>query len=179
MKIKHIFSNTIILIALFISYQSMADTIESSKNPVITLENEPSLQIDENESNGIVSFRATLADQCGLIEFGNVNFHYNKATNAARIESLHIRPDHRKKSFGSILLTFALQTLTECKCTIVTWMASPFNLKAGEDQKLMLPKLIAFYKRHGGIVTQEREFNADIIFIPKAAAPAVDQSSIS
>lgn len=179
MKIKHIFSNTIIISTLLISYQSMADTIESSKKPVIVIENEPSLQIHENESNGIVSFRATLADQCGLIEFGNVNFHYNKATNAARIESLHIRPDHRKKSFGSMLLTFALQTLTECKCTIVTWMACPFNLKEGEDQKQMLPKLIAFYKRHGGVVTQEREFNADIIFIPKTARPAADQSSIS
>ena len=179
MTLKHIFSNTLIISVIFITGVSVADTTEPVKAPMIVIENEPNLNIDQDESHGIISFKATLTDQCGLEEFGNINFNYNKANKSARIESLLIRPDHRKKSFGSMLLTFALQTLTECKCTIVTWMACPFNLRDGETTREMLPKLLAFYQRHGGIVTYMREYNADIAYYPRVRKSEINQSSIS
>lgn len=168
MIFKNIFSNA--LIAFSIMCSSITGTYavdtEQSSSKVINYEQEPTLTISSNEYDDIVYLRAILSDHCGT-EYGNVNFHYRKSNMQGRIESLHIRPDHRKKSFGSMLLTFALQTLTECKCTIVTWLASPFNLRDGENQRSMLPKLLAFYQKHGGIITQQRELTADIAFYPK------------
>lgn len=132
---------------------------------------EPYLTIDQEASDGRTSFRAILYDQCEQ-ELGKVIFNYNAQTRSGYIESLHIYPNHRKKSFGSTLLTFALQTLTECKCIIVTWLACPFNLRDGENAKTMLPKLVAFYQKHGGVVTHLREATADIAYYPNATTPA-------
>lgn len=179
MRIKQLFSNMIIVSSFLTLSALLADTqITPTTTEVVgNKDEEISLTIAEDILDDQVFLRAVLTDQCGVTQFGNINFHYNKVTNTARIESLHIRPEYRKKSFGSILLTFALQTLTECKCKVVTWLASPFNLRKGEDQKTMLPKLTAFYKKHGAIITDEREFNADVVFYPKISD--TNQSSIS
>lgn len=182
MKISHLFAIIVIFFSIFLNSSISADTaannyastITATETPVDTqkialdLADAPTLSIEENESGNTTALKAIISDHCGQ-EYGYVMFNYNKDTKTARIETLHVRPPYRKKSFGSMLLTFALQTLTECRCTIVTWLASPFNLKEGEDQRIMLPKLVAFYKRHGGIVIQQREWNADIAYYPKLA----------
>ncbi len=183
MNISYLFASTIIFFSIFLNTSISADTpaannsvstvtaretLVDTQKIAIDLADAPTLSIEENESGNTTALKAIISDHCGE-EYGYVMFNYNKDTKTARIETLHVRPPYRKKSFGSMLLTFALQTLTECKCTIVTWLASPFNLKEGEDQKIMLPKLVAFYKRHGGVVIQQREWNADIAYFPKIA----------
>ena len=130
------------------------------------LQDEPFLTINHEIRGESTFYHAVLFDQCEQ-ELGKISFSYDQNTRAGYIQSLHITPSKRKQSFGSILLTFALATLTECKCTIVTWLASPFNLREGEDARAMLPKLVAFYQRHGAIVTQMREYNADISYYTK------------
>lgn len=179
MNLSYLFANTVFFLSVFLTAPISADTPVAnnsvSRAAETSLDNQtlaldladaPTLSLEENETGNTTAVKAVISDHCGE-EYGYVMFNYDKATKTGRIETLHVRPPYRKKSFGSILLTFALQTLTECKCTIVTWLASPFNLKEGEDQRIMLPKLVAFYQRHGGIVTQMREWNADIAYLPK------------
>lgn len=184
MKISSLFAVIVILLSLSINqplsadipkkigfsriYKYVKNFFSPYQKQFINLEDDPTLSIEENDWGDVIAFKAIISDHCGN-EYGYVMFNYDKTSKAAHIETLYVRSEFRKKSFGSLLLTFALQTLTECKCTIVTWIASPFNLKEGEDSKLMLPKLIAFYQRHGAVVTQQREWNAEIAYYPKTS----------
>ncbi len=94
----------------------------------------------------------------GSVEFGL--HHYPNI--AGYIRSLHILPEHRGKSYGSILLKFAISTLSQWGCKHISFEAQPFNLKEGESVAVMLPKLIAFYQRHGAQLISQNEYAADM-----------------
>lgn len=63
------------------------------------------------------------------------------------INFFYISASHRGKSLGSALLRYALAQST----TGTTLEARPYHFRPGEYRESMLPKLLAFYRNHGGI----------------------------
>lgn len=108
----------------------------------------------------------------GKIEFAYDHFH----SDTGYITQLLILPEYRKKSYGSILLQFGIDTFTKWGCDKIKLEAQPFNLKDGESADVMLPKLIAFYKRHGAQLIAQNEFAADMMFYLKSAETIVNSA---
>ena len=155
MLFSRLFSNTILFAAcLFVS------SLPASIGP------EPYLTITSNPNDTRICFVITLFEFGTDKEVGSIQFSFDAATKSAYISRLHVAQEERKKSYGSILLTFTLETLTECGCTVVNWMASPFDLTPGQDARLMLPKLVAFYERHGAQMLSSTGYNANMIYYP-------------
>ncbi len=100
-------------------------------------------------------------------ELGYIMFSYNKLSKTGYISRLHIPKEHRQHSYGSKLLKFALAELTQMKCITINWQACPFDLAEGERSEDMLPKLIAFYKRHGAQVLSQGTTSAQLAYYPK------------
>lgn len=121
--------------------------------------------IDQNT----IAINATLVCAKTGQYLGYIIFEYNSSTKQGHISRLHVTTKQRKKSYGSILLQFALDTLTECDCQKIDWTAYPFDLPANENRQSMLPKLIAFYERHGAELVSKGENSAQIVFDPKKA----------
>jgi len=165
MRSHILFSIIIIFSVSCLTAQDSQPALEDQKAEAAS-EIEPYVVINETHHGEQVTFYAQLFDQAMEKELGAISFSYNKEFLNGCIHRLHIEPSERKKSYGSILLTFALETLTECKCAVVNWKASPFNLQQGQTAEAMLPKLIAFYQKHGGQLV-----SADIAYYPKKNLP--------
>lgn len=122
---------------------------------------------ESQKDQSTVTFTVILKDSTTGCQLGSIIFEYNAGSKKGFINRLHIFPNARKKSYGSILLQFALDSLTECDCQQVNWVASPFDLQKGQTQTDMLPKLIAFYEKHGAKMLSKTAYNAQMIFNPK------------
>lgn len=129
---------------------------------------------ERQDSNGTVYLTAMLSNAIKIpAEYiGKVNFGYNAKTKIGFIDWLHISPTERKKSFGSMLLQFALDSLTECNCQEIRWTASPFDLSGKQTKQDMLPKLIAFYEKHGAKVASKEPTHASMLYHPKKGSSA-------
>lgn len=103
------------------------------------------------------------------IRVGTTYFWYDTETHFGYISHLHIEQEQRSKSYGSILLRFALDMLAEQNAHEIGWIASPFCLRAGEKVEAMLPKLIAFYQRHGATMLSTDGNTAQMRYYPKLA----------
>lgn len=128
---------------------------------------ETSVDIQTSEQGDRIYFTVNLVYQGSIV--GQVEFSYDRTSKKGYIARLHVEPAHRKKSFGSILLQFALDTLTQCKNDEIRWVASPFNLPAEQTSSEMLPKLIAFYQRHGAQMLNSTQWSAEMRYYPKLA----------
>ncbi len=147
-----------ILIALFLTCP-----LPNEVSDTLTIEIKKSESV-ENETD---YYKILIFEQNSCKEKGYIQFSFNNATKQAYIEYLHIYKNERRKNYGSILLTFALETLTELQAVKVEWHASPFDLAMGEERDTMLPKLIAFYERHGARMTQFTQTgNAQMVYKP-------------
>jgi GNAT superfamily N-acetyltransferase len=118
----------------------------AAENRVIPVSS-PHLVVSSFESETQHHFAATL--NYGNQIIGKVEFYFFKSNNTGRIELLAIEPEYRRQSFGSTLLTCALDTLSDMGSTAIYWSACPLQLPEDQTRQIMLPKLIAFYERHG------------------------------
>lgn len=118
-----------------------------------------------NETEVSIQYDAVLNDATSN-ELGRISFSFNKLTKTGYISRLHVLRTARRNSYGSVLLRYALKTLTHLKCTCINWMAFPFDLAEGQTQENMLPKLIAFYQRHGALVLSQTGNSAQMAYYP-------------
>lgn len=143
-----------------------------SAHPLVQNSKDRDLSVDVavNETPGSGYFEAKLLDQCK--EVGKVRFTYyrDNNSNSGYINVLHVNKDNRKQSYGSVLLQFALDTLTELNCAVIRWTASPFDLQKGQTQQTMLPKLVGFYQKHGAQVLSKNTCTAEMVYYPAKAA---------
>lgn len=117
------------------------------------------------ETNGTF-YEAILRDNKTKKELGRVVFSYNKFTKFGYIAQLHVAREERNHSYGSMLLKFALEKLTQLHCNSIYWQAYPFDLCTNQTPEAMLPKLIAFYKRHGAQVLSQTASSAQMVYYP-------------
>ena len=130
-----------------------------------------SITVDfQNETETEIYFEAVLKDSETARELGRVVYSYNKNTKTGYIARLHVNRDERKHSYGSKLLKFALTKLTNLQCIGIYWQAYPFDLLADQTSENMLPKLIAFYKRHGAQVLSQNSSSAQMAYYPQITA---------
>lgn len=88
----------------------------------------------------------------GIITYAIPNDHlFPNASLYPYIHLIRIEKEYRRKSYGSILLKFALNKIatSNCKIKTVYLYAQPHCLSDNETREEMLPKLIEFYKKHG------------------------------
>lgn len=116
-------------------------------------------------------YEAVLRDSFTSKELGRIGFSYNKFTQTGYISRLHVAREERKQSYGSILLKFALEKLTQLNCLGIYWQAYPFDLNVGQTSENMLPKLIAFYQRHGAQVLSQNTNSAQMAYYPQITTP--------
>jgi|ERR1700733_124113 len=84
---------------------------------------------------------------------GHAKITIKKKYNTAHLDVLEIKQEEREKSYGSFLLRAALHDVENAEsCIHMKWSVVPLNLRDGEQEQEMLPRLIDFYKKHGAIV---------------------------
>lgn len=152
----------ILLTALLLN-PSNSNSIENQStdsNLTITL-------VLQNETETDIYFEAALNDLQTARELGRVVYSFNKNTKTGYIARLHVQRDERKHSYGSRLLKFALSKLTDLHSTGIYWQAYPFDLLDNQTSEGMLPKLIAFYKRHGAQVLSQNNSSAQMAYYPQ------------
>lgn len=127
-----------------------------------------SVRISSTTTESAIYFTLTAYEIATNKELGSIEFHFYTFNNTAQISKLHIKSQERKKSYGSILLRFALDTLTELGCSAIYWMACPFDLNPEQTQENMLPKLVAFYQKHGAQALSIGTKNAQMAYYPSS-----------
>lgn len=123
----------------------------------------------QSENEAGTFFEAVLKDIETGKELGRVVFSYNKFNKSGYVARLHVAREERGNSYGSKLLNFALEKLTTLQCSAIYWQAYPFDLFADQTSEGMLPKLIAFYKRHGAQVLSQTGTSAQMAYYPQIA----------
>lgn len=127
-----------------------------------------SVELSSETTENAIYFNLIAYEISNKKKLGNIEFDYYTYNNTAKIRKLHVEPTERKKSYGSILLRFALDTLTELGSSAIYWEAKPFDLKEGQTPENMLPKLIAFYQKHGAQVQTIGTKNAQMAYYPSS-----------
>ncbi len=160
-----------ILLSALLLGNPHANTISASPTDTQLARENLIIGIDSQfETESGTYYEAVLKDPGSGKVLGRVLFSYDKFAKSGYIARLHVQPEERKQSYGSSLLKFALQKLTDLKCIGIYWQAYPFDLRADQTSQNMLPKLIAFYKRHGAQVLSQNETSAQMAYYPPITA---------
>ena len=161
------FSDRIFIFALILAFSNQSSSIEQYPSAQKTTQSNTTIQIDSQfESETNIIYEAVLRDGTPGKEYGRVVFSYDKRNNSGYISRLHVAREHRQQSCGSRLLTFALDKLSSLNCTEIYWQAYPFDLKPNQTQEGMLPKLIAFYQKHGAQIVSKNATSAQMVYYP-------------
>jgi hypothetical protein len=178
---KHVYNNTINKLVLENQFElEKIKTVNSSgifwqeypiceRHIIITPKDKIYLEIqtDSEDSQLEIRYEVKLKDKSTGKELGHVKFSYDKGRKSGYISLLKVPREERKCSYGSILLKFALEKLSAQNCKGgITWQAYPFDLNPYESQEEMLPKLIAFYQRHGAQLISQNKWSAEMAYYP-------------
>jgi hypothetical protein len=88
-----------------------------------------------------------------------------KKNNTAFLERLEIKRSERQHSYGSFLLKAVLHDVGQQSCVYIKWDLLPFNLRKGESEEQMLPRLLNFYMWHGATVDLTNRASKGMIYM--------------
>jgi GNAT superfamily N-acetyltransferase len=110
------------------------------------------------------TYAVSLRDKARGKELGTVDFSYYKINHSGCISHLHVCREERGHSYGSLLLKYALEKLTDLDCESISLDASPFDLGPGQTPEKILPKLISFYQRYGAKLIFQNKTTAHMVW---------------